>query len=209
MSRTVRVAIVTCLVALAAGRSFADDPAAQLSHQAMEECAAGRDATDRDVRERHFMQGEKLACDAIKLNDASAAAHFAKVCNMGELMRLDGETLTNALRLRTLLAELDRTLALEPDHIDAQSTKGQLLLRLPRLLGGDAPRGEAMLRHVIERDTHAFSSRLTLARHVESRGERKEAIALATRALQIARELGRADKIAQAQAALDELGAPR
>ena len=89
------------------------------------------------------------------------------------------------------------------------AAKGTLLVRLPRLLGGDSTRGEAMLREVLQRDPNAFTTRLTLANLCEARGERDEALAFATRALQIAREQGRADKVAEAQAALAELRAAR
>jgi hypothetical protein len=48
-----------------------------------------------------------------------------------------------------------------------------------------------------------------LAKTCEARGDRDEALAFATRALQIAREQGRADKVAEAQATLAELRASR
>jgi len=48
-----------------------------------------------------------------------------------------------------------------------------------------------------------------LAKTCEARGDRAEALAFATRALQIAREQGRADKVAEAQATLAELRASR
>ena len=44
-----------------------------------------------------------------------------------------------------------------------------------------------------------------LAKTCDSRGDRDEAVAFASRALQIAREQGRADKVAEAQATLAEL----
>ena len=150
-----------------------------------------------------------LAERAVALDDRNAEGHFALFCNMGELMRLDGESLSSAWGLRRLMAEVDRTLELQPQHTDALAAKGTLLLRLPRLFGGDAQKGEAMLREVIQKDPSAVSSRLTLAKTCEARGERAEALAFASRALQIAREQGRADKIAEAQATLAELRASR
>src|SRR5207247_148579 len=139
---------------------------------------------------------------AAALADNSAAAHFALFCNLGELMRLDGENLSQIFQLRRLMAELDRTLELDPNHVDAMAAKGTLLVRLPRLLGGDSVKGEAMLRQVLLRDPNAFTTRLALANVCEARGDRQEALAFAARALQIAREQGRADKVAEAQGAL-------
>jgi tetratricopeptide (TPR) repeat protein len=185
------------------------ETASSLAGAARAECEAGRRAPDRVTRKDHFERGQTLAEHAVGLDDGSADAHFALFCNMGELMRLDGESLSSALRLRRLMAEVDRTLELNPQHTDALAAKGTLLLRLPRFFGGDAQRGEALLREVIQKDPNAFSSRLTLAKTCEARGDRTEAMAFATRALQIAREQGRADKVAEAQATLSELRASR
>src|SRR5438132_231273 len=173
------------------------------------ECDAGRRATNREARKEHFDRGQALAERAVALDDNSADAHFALFCNLGELMRLDGENLSQIFQLRRLMAEVDRTLELNPNHVDAMAAKGTLLVRLPRLLGGDSVRGEAMLREVLARDPNAFTTRLALANVCEARGDRQEALIFATRALQIAREQGRADKVAEAQAALAELRAAR
>jgi hypothetical protein len=185
------------------------EPAADLARRSLSECEAGRRASVREDRETHFQLGQRLAEQAVATDDANAPAHFALFCNMGELMRIDGESITSVFALRRLMAELDRTLTLDPGHTDAMAAKGTLLVRLPRLLGGDQPRGEAMLRQVIQRDPNAFTSRLTLAKTCEARGDRDEALAFTTRALQIARAQGRADKVAEAQAVLAELRADR
>lgn len=167
----------------------------------------GRAAHVRDERLAHFQRGQRLAEEAIALDDSLAAAHFGVVCNLGEALRVDGERITSLFQLRRLLAEIDRTLELDPNHDDALATKGTLLVRLPRMLGGDVRRGEALLRRVLELDPTAVSTRLTLARCRLDAGDRAEAIAFATRALQIAREQGRVDKIDEAHAILAELGA--
>jgi tetratricopeptide (TPR) repeat protein len=185
------------------------DSASALAASGRAECEAGRRAIDRASRKQHFENGQAIAERAVGLDDNNADAHFALFCNMGELMRLDGESVSSAFGLHRLMAEVDRTLELNPQHTDALAAKGTLLIRLPRLLGGDAQKGEAMLREVIEKDPSAVSSRLTLAKTCEARGDRDEAMAFATRALQIAREQGRADKIAEAQATLAELRATR
>ena len=74
------------------------------------------------------------------------------------------------------MAELDRTLELDPDHVDAMATKGNLLVRLPRMLGGDADggrsaaaRGRAPRRQ--RRSPRASCSRRTC----DGRGDRDEA----------------------------------
>jgi tetratricopeptide (TPR) repeat protein len=204
-----RVLMVALCLAPALSARAADDSAPSLAATARSECESGRREQDRAGRKLHFDRGQALAERAVALDDANADAHFALFCNLGELMRLDGENLSQVFQLRRLMGELDRTLQLNPNHVDAMAAKGTLLVRLPRMLGGDTARGEAMLRQVIQRDPNAVTSRLALANVCEARGDRDEAVAFATRALQIAREQGRADKIAEAQATLGELRAGR
>jgi hypothetical protein len=190
-------------------RAASESVAAQLARQARAECEAGRGATGREVRRSHFERGQALAERAVRADDRLAEAHFGIFCNMGELMRLDGESVSSILALRRLMAALDRTLALDPMHADALGAKGTLLVRLPRLLGGDAVQGEELLRLSVRYDPTAYSSRLMLARTCGARGDRGEAEAFTRRALEIARQQGRADRIAEAQAVLAELDAAR
>ena len=197
--------LILCLAPLTPARA-SEDSAEELTRRARVECDQGRSATARDVRQEHFTRGQALAERAVALDDQNADAHFEVFCNMGELMRLDGESIRSVFALRRLLAELDRTLELSPDHLDAMSSKGTFLVRLPRMLGGDATKGESMLREVLRRDPSAVNARLVLAKYVDGRGNRDEAISFATSALQIARDQGRADRIAAAQSTLAELG---
>jgi hypothetical protein len=204
--RSALLATLCCAV----GRPLAAEPSASaLAQQSLDLCEAGRQSGDRAERARSFRKGIELAERAVALDDRLADAHFGLFCNRGETMRLDGESITDVLAFRALQRELDRTLELAPDHPGALSAKGTFLVRLPRLLGGDVDRGEAMLHRVIHLDPTAITARLGLARVCEYRGRRQEGIEYARRALQFARELGRADKMAEAQALLDELGATR
>ncbi|HZP40714.1 MAG TPA: hypothetical protein VFD84_04285 [Candidatus Binatia bacterium] len=198
-----------CLSAPAVRARAETSSAADLAAQSRAECEAGRRAQDRAEREAHFTKGQTLAEQAVAADEKLAEAHFSLFCNMGELMRLDGESVTSVFQLHRLMAELDRAIALKPDYNDALSAKGMLLVRLPRVLGGDPAKGEALLRKVIASDPNAFTSRLALAKVCDGRGDRQEAVDFATRALQIAKEQGRADKVAEARATLEELHAAR
>ena len=105
---------------------------------AMKECYDGRITQDRTSRVGHFEKGQALGEQAVALDDRSADAHFALFCNLGELMRIDGElSITSVMGFRRMMKELDWTLELAPDHLDALSAKGTFLTRLPSLLGGD------------------------------------------------------------------------
>jgi hypothetical protein len=102
-----------------------------------------------------FEQGRLLGERAVADNQQSAAAHFSLFCNLGEIMRIDGEaSVASMLGFRRMMKELDRTLELAPDHLDALSAKGTLLVRLPPFLGGDKSQGEQILRQVIQRERH-------------------------------------------------------
>jgi len=185
----------------------ASQNAADVAKQALDECEAGQNAGTREARKEHFEHGEALATQAVALDEHNANAHFGIVCNLGELLRIDGEKITSVLELRRLLGEVDRTLQLDPNHVDAMATKGNLLVRLPRILGGNAAEGERLLREVVQRDDSAVTSRIALAKTLEARGDRAEAVGFASRALEVAKEQGRTDKVAEAQATLDELSA--
>ena len=180
-----------------------------LASRSIAECERGRRAPDREAREAAFTKGLALAEAAVRADDDDASAHFGVFCNKGELLRIDGEKISSVLEFRSVIHELDRTLAIEPDHLQAMASKGILLMRLPRLLGGDAQAGEAMLREVVARDPGALASRLALAERCRSRGELDEARTFAGRALEIANERGLVDKVEEAEATLAKIDSAR
>ena len=173
-----------------------------LSRQALQQCEQGRLATVRDARMGHFQQGQSLAEQAVATNEGSADAHFALFCNLGEQLRLDGESLTSVFGFRRMMNELDRALEIDPAHIDALSAKGTLLVKLPGLLGGDSEKGEQLLQHVIKRAPKAVNARLALAKVRCEHGNYQEAVALASDALAIAGKDGRTTFVQEAKAVL-------
>jgi hypothetical protein len=194
-------------LALAVGAPTSAETAAELAKQGMHECEQGQTAPTRDEKVAHFAQGQKLGEQAVALDDNSAAAHFTIFCNLGESLRVDGEKITSILGFRQMMRELDRTLALDPNHLDALSAKGTLLVKLPTLLGGDVPTGEKMLERVVREDAGCINARITLAEIYAERGERADAVAFAAQARELARASRRADKLAKAEAELDKLKA--
>jgi tetratricopeptide (TPR) repeat protein len=186
---------------------LAERSAREFGVEAQKECDMGRRATERSVRLAHFERSQALAERAIVLDEQLAAAHFALFCSLGEQMRINGETLNpgSLFGFRRMMGALDRTLELDPDHLDAVSSKATFLVRIPALLGGDAAKGEHMLRWVIQRDPKAVNARLALAKSYASPGNRGEAIALASEALKLAQEDRREDLIPEARATLAQL----
>jgi tetratricopeptide (TPR) repeat protein len=192
-------------IASGAAAAIAQDWSTKLSAEAQRECDLGRAAKRRAVRLAHFRQSQALAERAVTSDDRNADAHFALFCSLGEQMRIDGETLSSALGFGRMMTALDRTLELNPDHLDALSSKGTFLIRLPVFLGGDTAKGERILREVIRRDPKSVNARVALARVYAARGDFEQAIALALEGLQIAHAEGRTDLLSEAQATIAEL----
>ena len=198
-------------VAIAAGGmllmpmpSRAVDAGSSLAKQALEQCNEGRLATDRDKRLAHFQHGQLLGEQAVASDEGSADAHFALFCNLGELLRVDGESLTSLFGLRRMMHELDRALELNPAHIEALSAKGTLLVRLPSILGGDMEKGEQLLQQVVKEAPKAVNARLALARVRCQHGRHDEAMVLASDALALAQRHQQSEFIPEAQTLLQQ-----
>jgi tetratricopeptide (TPR) repeat protein len=183
----------------------AQHPGTELSAAAQKECDLGRAAKARTERLAHFQRSQTLAERAVAANAQLADAHFALFCSLGEQMRIDGEGLSAIAGFKRMMAALDRTLELNPEHLDAMSSKATFLVRLPAFLGGDTAKGEQMLRYVIRRDPKSVNARITLAKVHAAQGDRERALALAEEAVQLARSERRADLLHEAQTALAEL----
>lgn len=209
ISETVKVFfVVLCLFSGSAGLANAGPAAESLIDAAMRECDLGRIAQDRTSRVMHFEKGQGFGEQAVAVDDQSAAAHFALFCNIGELMRIDGEiSISSVFGFRRMMNELERTLELAPDHLDALSAKGTFLVRLPSLLGGNADEGEQLLHYVIRKEPQAVNARLSLARSFCSRGRHHDAVALASEALTIAQAQHRQDLIPEATRIITQLRA--
>lgn len=175
---------------------------------ALQACHDGRIAPDRATRAALYEKGQSLGEQAVAAEEHSADAHFALFCNLGELMRIDGElSLSSVLGFRRMMKELDRALELKPDHLDALSARGTLLVRLPSLLGGDPEKGEQLLRHVIQEVPEAVNARISLAKSYCKRGRHQDAVVLATEALTLAKAQQLDDFIPEASKVVAQLHA--
>ncbi|WNM57626.1 tetratricopeptide repeat protein [Candidatus Nitrospira allomarina] len=184
---------------------WAEESSQVLTKQAMDECHEGRRAKEETVRVEHFERGRKLAEQAVGLDERSADAHFALFCNIGERMRANGEVLFSVFEYGRMMEALDKTLALNPNHMDALSSKGTILIEVPGLFGGDSEKGEAMLREVIQRDPQSINARMVVARSCAERGEDQEAFDLAKKALELARAGNRHDLLPEAEKTFSEI----
>ena len=186
MKYTFRV-LFGCAILANPATLLAQQSSQLLIEGAMTECHAGRVTQDRTNRVGHFEKGQAMGEQAVAMDDRSADAHFALFCNLGELMRIDGElSITSVMGFRRMTKELDRTLELAPDHLAALSAKGTFLLRLPSLLGGDREKGEKLLRYVLLKAPQSVNARLSLAKSYCADGRHSEALSLASEALSLA-----------------------
>ncbi len=136
------------------------------------------DGLSADQRAEALERGMALAEHALAADASDALAHFATVCNLGKQMEAAGLGLGQLLNLRRLRRALDVTLELAPGDADALLAKGALLLRLPRLLGGDAGHAETLLRRALAAEPSNGTVRCYLARALNARGAADEARAL-------------------------------
>jgi tetratricopeptide (TPR) repeat protein len=178
---------------------WAEESVEVLTSQAMEECQKGRRAKDSDVRSGHFDRGRALAEKAVALDSQSADAHFALFCSIGERMRANGEVFFSVFEYGSMMDALDQTLALNPKHLDALSSKGTILIEVPEFLGGDDAKGEVMLRQVINDEPESINARMVVARQCAERGEHQEAYELSKQALELAKQQQRDDLIPEAE----------
>ncbi len=178
---------------------WAEESLELLTKQAMEECQKGRRAKDAESRSVHFDRGRALAEKAVSLNSQSADAQFSLFCNIGERMRANGEVFFSVLDYGRMMDALDQTLALNPQHLDALSSKGTILIEVPEFLGGDDAKGEVMLRQVIQAEPTSINARMVVARQCAERGEHQEAYELAKRALELAKQEKREDLLPEAE----------
>lgn len=185
--KKIALVLLACLIWTTPNPLWAQQSSQPLIDGAMKECRTGRVAQDKTRRVAHFEKGRALGEQAVALDDRSADAHFALFCNLGELMRIDGElSITSVWGFRRMMKELDRTLELSPDHLDALSAKGTFLVRLPSMFGGDKGKGEKLLQYVLQKEPQSINARLSLAKSYCADGRHNEAILLASEALDLA-----------------------
>ena len=161
MTRITRAVLLVLLFAIGLARGVEAQTVERHVQDALALCAAA-DRVSPDTRLPMLARGLDLAEAAVALDDRSAEAHFAVVCNLGKatsLARVGFGTFGAVDRLRQ---EIDVTLTLAPNHAEALAAKGALLIKLPRWLGGDRDEAEVWLRRALKVDPSNATARAYL-----------------------------------------------
>lgn len=168
MRRALRHAAVAALLAspLPAAAVPAGSPAS-IAALALCDALDGMAEADRGAA---LERGLAMAEAAVAADAGDARGHFALVCHLGKRMERAGLSWRQITDLRRLRRELDRTLDLAPGDADALLAKGALLLKLPRLLGGDAGEAETLLRQALLAEPDNAAARCYLAEAQRTRG---------------------------------------
>jgi hypothetical protein len=138
-------------------------PGSTRAHEALALCDASTQETDRQVRLALLDRGLAAAESAVREDEADAAAHFAVFCNLGRRLQLRAIGLLTLFDVRRVRREIDRTLELAPGSPGVLTAKGMMLLKLPRLLGGDASEGARLIRRALELAPEFAPARAALA----------------------------------------------
>jgi hypothetical protein len=199
------ILLLAVLSSLAEGLSVTAPPGSTLSRAALARC----------MEVQHLPSGRRwaalehvfaLADQAVIADESDAMAHFAAFCALGKELKLMGVSFGSLRGLRRLRREIDRTLELAPDWVDALIGKGALLLETPRLFGGDPAQGETLLRRAVSLEPQNVDGQLYLARTLAAEGARDAARERARTALAVAEEQPEPTLVAAARTLLAELG---
>jgi tetratricopeptide (TPR) repeat protein len=155
-----------------------------------------------------YDSGIELAKRAIEIDPSLADGYYALFVNLGRKSERTSVA-AQAMHISELKQLLDKTLELDPAHAHAWEAKGEMLMRLPRLLGGSETQGLQALRRSAELDPKWARPVLRLAQYDWKKGRGAEAQTEAEHARELARVAGDEGSMKEADDLLKEIGAAR
>lgn len=166
--------------------------------QATQFLDTGEDAETDEERKRNYDIAAEHAARAVELLPENADARFVLFAAKGRVAQMGGLA-SAALALSSLNSELDEVLRLDPDHADALAARGGMLMKLPRLMGGNTTKGIEHLERAVEINPTGAGTRLELAEAYEIVGRDTDALRTGREALAIAKEKKETEKIERAE----------
>jgi tetratricopeptide (TPR) repeat protein len=194
--------LMWCAVSAAQSTAGSHDEAQRLADQAL---AIGKKADQMmSGWESVYDRGIATAERAIAIDPTVADGHYALFVNLGRKAERAGMA-AQSMKLFRLKGLLDKTLELDPRHAHAWEAKGEMLMRLPGLLGGSETEGERALRRSAELAPTWPKPPLRLAELDWKRGRADQARAEAEHAKALAAAAGDEDLRAEAEGLLNQM----
>jgi tetratricopeptide (TPR) repeat protein len=165
---------------------------------------AGELTQDDAERRAAYAKAFEHAQRAVALMPDSAEAHFLVFGSEGRLAQMDGLA-TATLKLAALNRQLDEVLRLDPNHANALAARGGMLMKLPRLLGGDSQKGLEYLERAVSLDDESVGKRLELAEAYHMVGREGDARRVADDALAAAEQREKPAEVANCKRFIAEL----
>lgn len=164
----------------------------------------GERAPDDDARKKAYEEAKQHADRAVALMPNDADARFVQFAAEGRIAQLGGIAVA-ALQLVKLNKQLDEVLRLDPNHANALAARGGMLMKLPRLFGGNTTKGVEYLEKAVALDSTAIGKRLELAEAYHIVGREDDARATAQSALEVAKQLDEPERVATCERFIVEL----
>ena len=182
------------------GPSEGERQIAEASHY----ITVGELTQDETKRRESYAKALEHAQRAVELLPDNAEAHFLVFGSEGRLAQMDGLA-TAALKLVALNGQLDEVLRLDPNHANALAARGGMMMKLPRLLGGDSEEGLVYLERAVSLDDESVGKRLELAEAYHMVGREKDADRVAAEALAAAEQRQNPGEIANCKRFIADL----
>jgi hypothetical protein len=164
----------------------------------------GERAPDDDARKRAYEEAKRHADRAVELQPNNADARFVQFAAEGRIAQMGGIAVA-ALQLVKLNNQLDEVLRLDPNHANALAARGGMLMKLPRLFGGNTTKGVEYLEKAVALDSTAIGKRLELSEAYHIVGRDDDAKATAQSALEVAKQLDEPERVATCERFIVEL----
>jgi tetratricopeptide (TPR) repeat protein len=131
-------------------------------------------ATTPEQKLEAYDRGREAARRAIELDPKSPEAHFWFATNTARWGQVNG-VLRSLFLLPSVKKEIQIILDLDPNFTPVYALAGNVYYEVPRLLGGDLDRAEAMFRKGLEQDPRFTGLRVGLAKTLIRKGRFAEA----------------------------------